>query len=81
MTYRKNSVTDLNGEGMGGVPALFKRFADEAGLRYNVSLETAAGQTLAWHLANKGALDRSLVGRSRSPAIQHAQPRQARRRV
>ncbi len=60
MTYRKNSVTDLNGEGMGGVPALFKRFADEAGLRYNVSLETAAGQTLAWHLANKGALiDRS----------------------
>jgi DNA-binding beta-propeller fold protein YncE len=60
MTYRKNSVTDLNGEGMGGVPALFKRFADEAGLPYSVSLETAAGQTLAWHLAHKRALiDRS----------------------
>jgi hypothetical protein len=53
MTYRKESVTDLNGDGMGGVPALFKRFADQAGLRYQVSLETAAGQTLTWHLANK----------------------------
>ena len=53
MTYRKDSVTDLNGDGMGGVPALFKRFVDEAGLRYTVSLETAAGQTLKWHLANK----------------------------
>lgn len=59
MTYRKNSVTDLNGEGMGGVPALFKRFTEEAGLNYQVSLETAAGQTLAWHLANKrGLIDR-----------------------
>jgi hypothetical protein len=56
MTYRKDSVTDLNGDGMGGVPALFKRFVDEAGLRYEVSLETAAGQTLAWHLANKRAV-------------------------
>ena len=53
MTYRKDSVTDLNGDGVGGVPALFKRFADESGLHYNVSLETAAGQTLKWHLANK----------------------------
>lgn len=53
MTYRNNSVTDLNGDGMGGVPALFKLFADEAGLGYRVSLETAAGQTLTWHLANK----------------------------
>jgi hypothetical protein len=60
MTFRKDSVTDLNGGGMGGVPALFKLFADEAGLSYRVSLETAAGQTLAWHLANKSrAIDRS----------------------
>jgi hypothetical protein len=59
MTYRTGSVTDLNGDGMGGVPALFKRFADQAGLRYQVSLETAAGQTLKWHLANKSTtLDR-----------------------
>jgi len=60
MTYRKDSVTDLNGDGVGGVPALFKRFAEEAGLRYAVSLETAAGQTLAWHLSNK----RSLIDRA-----------------
>lgn len=59
MTYRKESVTDLNGDGMGGVPALFKRFADEAGLRFRVSLETAPGQTLTWHLRNKaGVIDR-----------------------
>ena len=59
MTYRKDSVVDLNGDGIGGVPALFKRFAEEAGLRYDVSLETAAGQTLTWHLANKrSAIDR-----------------------
>jgi len=56
MTYRPGSVTDLNGDGMGGVPALFKRFVDQAGLRYSVSLETAAGQTLKWHLANKRAV-------------------------
>ena len=36
MTYRKDSVTDLNGDGMGGVAALFKRFADETGLHYTV---------------------------------------------
>lgn len=60
MNYRKDSVTDLNGDGMGGVPALFKHFADEAGLDYQVSLETAAGETLAWHLANKSsAIDQS----------------------
>lgn len=60
MTYRKDSVADLNGDGMGGVPALFKRFTEEAGIHYQVSLETAAGQTLAWHLANKRAvIDRS----------------------
>src|SRR5689334_2027527 len=56
MTYRANSVTDLNRDGFGGVPALFKRFADESGLRFEVSLETAAGQTLSWHLANKRAV-------------------------
>lgn len=56
MTYRNKSVSDLNGDGMGGVPALFKRFADERGLNYAVSLETAAGQTLKWHFETKKAL-------------------------
>ena len=59
MTYRKDTVTDLNGDGIGGVPALFKRFSEEAGLSYRVSLETAAGKSLTWHLANKReAIDR-----------------------
>ena len=57
--WRPESVTDLNGEGVGGVPALFKRFADESGLHYDVSLETAGGRSLEWHWQNKrDALDR-----------------------
>jgi hypothetical protein len=47
--YRPDSVRDLNGDGVGGVPALFKRFADEQGLAYAVSLETKGGQTLRFH--------------------------------
>lgn len=47
--YRANTVTDLNGDGVGGVPALFKLFTQEAGLNYRVSLETSGGKTLAWH--------------------------------
>jgi hypothetical protein len=41
--YRPDSVHDLNGTGYGGVPALFKRFADEANLDVEVALETAPG--------------------------------------
>jgi len=52
-TYRANSVHDLNGEGMGGLPALFKTFTEEAGLNYEVSLETHPGIGLDWHLANR----------------------------
>lgn len=58
--YRSDSVTDLNGDGVGGVPALFKLFTEEAGLNYDVSLETSGGKTLAWHWENKrGTLDRA----------------------
>src|SRR4051794_7873297 len=52
-TWRPNTVTDLNKEGIGGVPALFKAFTDEAGLAFDVSLETHPGVGLDWHLANK----------------------------
>ena len=41
--YRASTVTDLNNEGIGGVPALFKSFADQAGLDYDVYLETRGG--------------------------------------
>lgn len=51
--YRANTVTDLNNEGIGGVPALFKSFTQQAGLDYDVSLETRGGSGLDFHLANK----------------------------
>ena len=51
--YRADTVTDLNGEGIGGVPALFKSFTQQAGLDYDVSLETRGGAGLDFHLANK----------------------------
>jgi hypothetical protein len=51
--YRSDTVTDLNDEGVGGVPALFKSFAQQAGLAYDVSLETRGGTSLDFHLAEK----------------------------
>jgi hypothetical protein len=54
--YRNDTVTDLNDEGVGGVPALFKSFADQAGLDYEVALETRGGTGLDFHLAEKREL-------------------------
>lgn len=54
--FHAQSVTDLNGEGVGGVPALFKRFATEAGREFKVSLETAGGKNLDFHVTNKAAV-------------------------
>ncbi len=51
--YRANSVTDLNHDGVGGVPALFRVFTEEAGLTYEVSLETSGGKDLQWHIDHK----------------------------
>jgi hypothetical protein len=51
--YRADTVTDLNNEGNGGVPALFKSFTQQAGLDYNVFLETRGGVGLDFHLENK----------------------------
>ena len=51
--YRADTVTDLNNEGIGGVPALFKSFTAQAGLDYDVSLETRGGSGLDFHLENK----------------------------
>ncbi|HEY5623431.1 MAG TPA: PEP-CTERM sorting domain-containing protein [Gammaproteobacteria bacterium] len=51
--YRADSVTDLNSDGIGGVPALFKSFTDQAGLDYDVFLETRGGAGLDFHLENK----------------------------
>jgi hypothetical protein len=54
--YRAKTVTDLNGQGVGGMPALFKSFTTEAGLGYDVYLETQGGAGLDWHLAHKSEL-------------------------
>jgi len=51
--YRADTVTDLNNEGIGGVPALFKSFTQQAGLDYDVALETRGGVGLDFHLAQK----------------------------
>lgn len=53
MRYRPDLVRDLNREGIGGVPALFKTFAEEAGQDWTVSLETAGGRDLAFHYEQK----------------------------
>jgi hypothetical protein len=51
--YRADTVTDLNNEGIGGVPALFKSFTQQAGLDYDVALETRGGVGIDFHLENK----------------------------
>lgn len=60
MHYETDQVHDLNppdkmGRTLGGVPALFKEFTKEAGLDYDVSLETAPGKGFDYHLAEKRA--------------------------
>jgi len=51
--YHADTVTDLNGGGQGGVPALFKSFVAQAGLPYEVYLETQPGVGIDWHLEHK----------------------------
>lgn len=51
--YRAHTVTDLNGNGIGGVPALFKAFALQAGRDYAVSLETVGGTGIDHHVEKK----------------------------
>ncbi|WP_413195215.1 PEP-CTERM sorting domain-containing protein [Pararobbsia alpina] len=54
--YRSDSVTDLNSEGIGGMPALFKSFTVQAGLNYDVYVETEPGVGIDWHLDHKSGL-------------------------
>ena len=55
-TYKAGTVADLNKSGLGGVPALFKAFATQAGLDYDVSLETVPGVGLDYHYTEKRPL-------------------------
>lgn len=54
--YNAARVTDLNGTGYGGVPAVFKQLADDAGLPVEVASELVSGQTLRFHLKQRRAL-------------------------
>jgi hypothetical protein len=54
--WRPETVTDLNGTNIGGVPALFKAFVTQAGRDFNVNLETSPGKNLAYHFREKAAV-------------------------
>ena len=57
--FHPELVHDLNRSGLGGVPALFKMFAIQVGLDWDVSLEAEAAKDLTFHLTNRRA---ELVG-------------------
>lgn len=67
--YRAETVTDLNGDKQGGVPALFKAFANQAGLDYAVSLETVGGSGFELHLEKKA----DLIGQAWDHVVLQAQ--------
>lgn len=54
--YRPQIVTDLNGSGKGGVPALFKAFTLQAGLDFEVSHELIGGSGIETHLEKKSSV-------------------------
>ena len=54
--YQPGSVTDLNGSGTGGVPAIVRTLLAESGRDDQVSLELHPGVGLDWHLAQRRSL-------------------------
>lgn len=69
--YNSSTVTDLVGTGIGGVPALFKAFTVQAGLDYDVSLETEPGSNLGFHLNSPAR--RALIDRAWDQVVMHGQ--------
>lgn len=55
-SYNKGTVTDANGTGMAGVPAIFKKMIDQSGLSGNVTIEAVSGETLQYHYSTKAAI-------------------------
>ena len=51
--FRPGSVTDLNGTGTGGVPAIVRAMLAESGRDDQVSLELHGGVGLDWHLMER----------------------------
>lgn len=66
-TFRPDSVTDLNGSHIGGIPALFKSFTQQAGLDYTVSLETVGGSGLDLHYNTR----KSLIDKAWDNVVMH----------
>ncbi|WP_439105611.1 PEP-CTERM sorting domain-containing protein [Congregibacter sp.] len=64
-----DTVTDLNGQGVGGVPALFEAFSEQAGLSWDVSLETHPGSDFAFHLREK---NREITSKPWDVAVAHS---------
>lgn len=54
LRYRTDSVTHLNGDRIGGIPALFARFSGQKGLNWRIAMHTHGGWTLAQHLRERG---------------------------
>ncbi len=69
--YLPGSVTDLNGTGIGGVPALFKAFTVQAGMDYDVSLETQPGSNLSYHYDTPSR--KALINKAWDKVVMHGQ--------
>jgi len=55
-SFHAQRVTDLNHEGIGGVPALLAQFLVDVGHPMDVALETHPGADLDWHWREKRAV-------------------------
>lgn len=51
--FRPHTVNDLNGTGIGGVPALLKAMTEQAGLDFAVSLETEPSVGVDFHYTSR----------------------------
>jgi len=51
--YHPENVRDLNQEGIGGVPSIFKTLAKQANMDFDISLETIPGSGLDTHFDKK----------------------------
>ncbi|MFN6997830.1 MAG: PEP-CTERM sorting domain-containing protein [Aquincola tertiaricarbonis] len=67
--FRTDTVTDLRGTNIGGVPALFKSFTQQVGLQYDVFLETQPGSGLDYHYNNQ----LNLINRAWDNVVMHGQ--------
>lgn len=65
--FHPETVTDLNHEGIGGIPALFKEFTTEANCPYDVSLETSPGKGLDYHVREKA----DVIGKAWDTVVMH----------